>query len=228
MSQSVKNYRWIVFLLAAFYCLRMILFSDWGNVAGPFRFLTVWALFCSFFAAGRMMALVEGRSERRWDGFVSMTAVLNVMVVFLYWRLFLADPMSVSRDGQLGEWWLEFYLHGLGPVLQVIDALFIHRSFRRIGAALAWLFGVIGTYVLWIEFVVQPLNAAPKGSVTTGLPYPFLNSLRLDDRLVFYGANFATALVLLLIFVALAWGVRRFLPSPAMTASPHDNRETAG
>ena len=207
-------FRWTVFLLAAGYCIRTIFFGGYSGFGGPFRFLTIWALFASFFAASRMMALEEGRSERRWDGFVAMTAVLNTMVVFLYWRLFLADPASVSRDGQLGEWWLEFYLHGLGPALQIIDALFVHRSFRRLLAGAAWLLGVIGAYVAWAELVVQPMNDSPVGEVTSGLPYPFLNSLELSGRLVFYGSNVVIALVLLGLFAALSLAVRRFLPPP--------------
>ncbi len=225
--RAVKIYRWIVFLLAAGYCLRMIFLSDYSNFSGPFRFLTVWALFCSFFAASRMMALEEGRSTRRWDGFVSMTAVVNAMVVYLYWSLFLNDPASVTRDGQLGEPYLELYLHGLGPLLQWIDATFIHRAFRRLKAAFLWLFGLISLYILWIEFVIQPLAAAPRGTVTNGLPYPFLNSLLPADRVATYGTYFVAAAVLLLVFAGFAWGVRRMFPRPEGPQALRDNPSNA-
>ena len=159
------------------------------------------------------MALEEGRSTRRWDGFVGMTAVINAMVVFLYWRLFFADPTSVTSDGELGQFYLEMYLHGLGPALQIIDAIFVHRSYRKLLPAMAWLFGVIAAYVAWAELVVGPMNASPIGSVTTGLPYPFLNNLEPSGRAVFYGSNFAIGLVLLLVFASAAWLIRRtFLP----------------
>ncbi len=222
MISARLAFRWIVFLLAAFYCLRMIFFSDWDSFGGPFRFLTVWALFCSFFAASRMMALEEGRSQRRWDGFVAMTAVLNTMVVFLYWRLFFADPTSVTRDGQLGQFYLEMYLHGLGPALQVIDSLFIHRSHRRPLAATGWLVGVIALYVIWAERLVQPFNDSPIGSVTTGLPYPFLNSLELSERMVFYGSNVGIGIVLILVYAGIAWLIRR---SPLPHTAPEGLRE---
>ena len=208
-------FRWTAFLLAGGYCIRMLIFGDWDEIGGPFRFLTVWALFFSFFAFSRMMAIEEGRSARRWDGFVCMTAVINTMVVFLYWRLFFADPTSVTPDGELAAWHLEIYLHLLGPMLQVIDTIFIHRSYRRLGAALAWLFGVIALYVLMAELVFQPLNTSPSGTVTSGLPYPFLNNLVLADRAVFYASNFATAIVLLLVYAAIAWGFRRRFPAQA-------------
>lgn len=210
---SRRIFRWIVFLLAAFYCLRTLFFGDFSEFAGPFRYLTIWALFFSFFAASRMMALEEGRSTWRWDGFVCMTAVINAMVVFLYWRLFFADPASVTRDGKLGQLYLELYLHGLGPVLQIIDTLFVHRSYRKLIAPLAWLFGVIAAYVAWAELVVGPMNDSPVGTVTSGLPYPFLNNLPFAGRAIFYGSNFAVALVLLLVFAAIAWLIRRTFPA---------------
>jgi hypothetical protein len=207
-------FRWIAFLLAAGYCIRTMVFGGWDAFGGPFRFLTIWALFASFFAFSRMMAIEEGRSDKRWDGFVCMTAVINTMVVFLYWRLYFADPNSVTTDGQLGAWHLEMYLHLFGPLLQVIDTIFVHRSYRRLGAAFAWLMGVIAVYVVWAELIVQPLNDSPRGTVTSGLPYPFLNSLELPERAVFYGTNFATAIVLLLIYAGIAWGFRRRSPAP--------------
>ncbi|SFS19486.1 hypothetical protein [Yoonia litorea] len=208
-------FRWTAFLLAAGYCVRTLVFSGWESFGGPFRFLTVWALFFSFFAFSRMMALEEGRSDKRWDGFVSMTAVINTMVVILYWRLYFADPTSVTRDGQLAAWHLEIYMHLVGPLLQVIDTIFVHRSYRRLMPALGWLLGVIATYLALAELVFQPLNTTPAGSVTSGLPYPFLNSLEFSDRAVFYVTNFATALVLLLFYAAIAWAVRRQFPAPA-------------
>lgn len=214
MADIARSYRWIVFLLAAFYCLYMLATGPWDGFGGPFRYLTVWALFASFFCASRMMAREEGRSARRWDGVVSMTTVLNAMVVLLYWRLYLADPTSVTRNGQLGQPWLEFYLHGLGPLLQAIDSVLIHRSFRRPSVALAWLVGIIGAYVLWIEGPVQRLNDSPHGGITSGLPYRFLNDLPFDDRVTFYVTNIAVAVIMLGFFTALAFAVRRRRPAP--------------
>lgn len=207
-------FRWIAFLLAGGYCIRMLIFGEWEHFAGPFRFLTVWALFCAFFVFSRMMAIEEGRSDRRWDGFVGMTAVINTMVVILYWRLYLADPTSVTSDGELNAFHLELYLHGLGPALLIIDAIFVQRSFRRLGASVGWLFGVIGAYVIWAEMVLQPLNTSPSGTLTSGLPYPFLNNLEFADRAVFYGTNIAVAVVLLLVYAGITWGVRRRFPAP--------------
>lgn len=218
-------FRWIVFLLAAGYCLRQVLFGGFEEFGGPFRFLTNWALFCSFFAASRMIALEEGRTNRRWDGFVGMTAVLNFMVVFLYWRLYFADPSSVTRDGELADWWLEAYLHGLGPALQWIDAFFIHRSFRRPLASAGWLVGGVFTYFAWIEMAVAPLNETPSGSVTSGLPYRFLNDLEPMGRANFYATNVGVALAILATFTLLAWVSRRVLLPKEARAVPPDSRD---
>lgn len=207
-------FRWIAFLLAAGYCIRTLIFGGWDDLGGPFRFLTVWALFFSFFCFSRMMAIEEGRSDKRWDGFVAMTAVINTMVVILYWRLYFADPASVTRDGELAGWHLELYYHLVGPALQVIDAIFVHKSFRRLLPAIAWLFGVIAAFLALAELVWQPLNSAPAGTVTSGLPYPFLNNLEFADRAVFYASNFVSALVILLIYAGIAWAVRRRFPAP--------------
>ena len=215
MNQTVRIYRWTVFLLAAFYCLYELAFGPWGGFGGPFRYLTIWALFLSFFCASRMMALMEHRSTRRWDPLVSATAVVNAMVVLLYWRLYFADPTSVTRNGQLSQPWLEFYLHGLGPLLQIIDAIVIHRAFRRLGQALAVLVGIVVTYLIWAETAVGPLNDSPVGTVTSGLPYPFLNDLPFDDRMTFYVTNVAVAVLLLGVFAGVAALVRRSLPAPA-------------
>lgn len=208
-------FRWTAFLLAGGYCIRMLIFGGWDQFGGPFRFLTVWALFCSFFAFSRMMAIEEERSTRRWDGFVCMTAVINTMVVMLYWRLYFADPTSVTPDGELAAWHLELYLHGLGPALQVFDSLFIHRSYRRMGAAYAWLCGVVATYLLWAELVLEPLNTSPAGRLTSGLPYPFLNNLELPDRMIVYASYFMSGIVVLLIYTGIAWSFRRRFPVPA-------------
>lgn len=227
-SRAVYVYRWIVFGLAAAYAVRMVIVGPYDGAGGPFRYLTIWALFCSFFAASRMIARCEGRTTRRWDGFVGMTAVLNGMVVYLYWSMFLADPSSVTRTGELGQWWLEYYLHGLGPLLQWIDALFIHRAFRRPFASVAWLAGIVGVYVLWAEFGQRVLNDSPSGSVTSGLPYRFLNSLDPADRAVFYASNLAAAWALLAVFCAAAWLIRRSLRTAEVRPARRDSRDGSG
>ena len=212
---AIKVWRWAVFLLTLFYVLRMIVLGDWGAWGGPLRFLTLWALLMSFLSAGFMLARTLGRSQARRDPWVNATAVVNLMVVFLYWRLYFADPTSVTQNGELGVWWKEYYLHLLGPMLQWIDALFLHRAFRRLRASAVLLIGVILSYVGWTELLVGPMNASPVRSVTSGLPYRFLNNLDLLGRGTFYASNLIIALVVLAGFAAAAWLIRRLLPQEA-------------
>lgn len=198
-SRPILTYRWIVFLLAAGYCLYQMLFGLWSGPGGPFRYLTIWALFLSFYAASRMLARSEKRITRTHEVTAMCAAVLNVMVVFLYWRLYFTDPALVNNGGPI-VWWLEYYMHGLGPALQVIDAVFFGTVFRRVWRAVLPLMMIIGAYVAWAELFVQRFNEKPVGSVTSGLPYPFLNSMELPERMVFYAVNAGTALGLLVVF----------------------------
>lgn len=215
-SRPVLYYRWIVFLLAAGYCLYQILFGAWTGPGGPFRYLTIWALFLSFYAASRMLALTEHRITRRHEVTAMSAAVLNVMVVFLYWRLYFSDPALVNNDGPI-EWWLEYYLHGIGPALQIFDALFIGAVFRRVWRAILPLMTIIGLYVAWAELFVKRFNERPAGSVTSGLPYPFLNNMELPERAMFYAVNAGTALGLLIVFGVLGAGIYR-LKRPRLAA----------
>lgn len=217
-SAPVMAYRWVTFLLAGGYCLYQLLSSDYSSPGGPFRFLTIWALFLSFYSASRMLAISEHRIVRNHHRTASVAAVVNVMVVFLYWKLFFTDPALVNGGGPI-PWHQQYYLHALGPALQIFDALFIAKVFARPLRSLASLLAFIGTYILWSELFVQTYNTAPSGSVTNGLPYPFLNSMELSDRLGFYAGNVATAIAVLATFAALSWIMRRLaVGSPSQPA----------
>ena len=105
---------------------------------------TIWALFLSFYSASRMLALSEQRDVRNHHRTASVAAVVNVMVVFLYWRLFFEDPALVNGNGDI-VWHQQYYLHGLGPALQIFDALFIARVFGRPLRAVGPFFDAIDT-----------------------------------------------------------------------------------
>lgn len=196
--------------MATSYLVYSCVVSSW-DPGGPFRYLTIWALTLSAFVAARVLLISYNMSDRRFDPLVSATAVINAMVVFLYWRLYFADPTSVTDNGQLSALWREIYSHALGPFLMWVDATFINRVFRRIPTTIMWLIGLIAAYVIWAETFVQKFNDEPVGKITSGLPYPFLNNLELTERAVFYGSNFAFALIVLFVFALFAWLVRRVI-----------------
>lgn len=206
-SKPVLGFRWIVFLLAAGYCLYQITTSGYEHFGGPFRFLTIWALLMSFYSASRMLALSQNRITRPHQVTAIVAAVLNVMVVYLYWKLWFTDPLLVNNGGPI-IWHQEYYLHGLGPALQIIDALFIGRVFARTWRAAIPLVSLVACYVAWSELVVQKFSGSSPGTVTSGLPYPFLNSMEWAERSGFYGLNIAVALGLLVVFGVVGFVLR--------------------
>lgn len=207
----ILSYRIAAFVLAVGYFFYVVATASYNGFAGPLRYLTVWSLVMSIASFWYLIKQSRFDDAPRREGFIAANAIIAAMVVLLYWRLYFADPTSVTRDGQLANFWLEAYLHAAGPALLWIDALFFHRGFQRIATGLTWLVGTIAAYLSWTEFVIQPLSAVPEGTVTSGLPYPFLNNMELGERLVFYGVNFATAVVLFLAFAAVAWVIRRLI-----------------
>jgi len=184
-SKSVATYRWITFLLAAGYVVYQFTTSDWSKPGGPLRFLTIWALVFSACSAWFMLRISLGKTESRHEVPAMTAAVTNVMVVFLYWKLYLTDPSLVNGGGPI-VWHQEYYLHALGPALQLIDALFVGRVFYRVWRGVVALAILIPSYVAWAELFVSPLNSVPEGRVTSGLPYPFLNNMEWSDRVEFY------------------------------------------
>ena len=217
-DRPILMYRWIVFLMAGGYCLYQVVFGNYSHAFGPFRFLTIWALFLSFYSASRMLALSEHRITRKHEVTAMCASVLNVMVVYLYWKLFFTDKSLVS-DGELPVWHQQYYLHALGPLLQICDALFIGRVFKRVWRGVIPLLAIIAAYVAWAELVLHRLSDGPSGKVTSGLPYPFLNDLDLAGRMTFYGANAAVAIGLLAVFGLAGMLLYRAWPSSDNSAA---------
>jgi hypothetical protein len=164
----------------------------------------------SFFATGAMIASMERWTRRSHEVTAMVAAVINLMVVFLYWRLYLENPALVHDGGKPDNWPHNLYLHLIGPGLQIFDALFFKRAFRTPWRAVLPLFAFVGFYILWGELALQPLSDFPSGTVTSGLAYPFLNNMELADRGVFYGQNFGIALALLVVLGLGEWVAFKF------------------
>ena len=150
-----------------------------------------------------MLRLSLNKSTSEIPAFVSFVVVMNISVVVNYWRLYLADPENFYRDGDNIDWWQEYYLHVLGPLLMWIDAFFIHGAFRRLKRVFLYALILGAAYPAWIEWIVAPLNHEPAGSVTSGLPYAFLNDMVISERLVFYSAIIISNFV----FILIGWGI---------------------
>lgn len=202
----VRHFRTGVLALAGLYWLQQFASNDYSAFGWQFRYLTIWALTFNLVAAGMMYARSTGRTRRKFDAFISVSVVLNGIVVYMYWKLWFTDPALVNGGDPL-PWWKEYYLHALGPALQVFDALFILGAFRYMKTVIAWLFVTMLAYIAWIEVLVGPLNDAPVGKVTSGLPYPFLNDMAKPDRMAFYG----TVIGLSLLLAAGGWVIVRLV-----------------
>lgn len=214
-SRVAICYRWAVFLITLGYFLYRFPEATPGYFGAQFRFLTVWALTASTISAWFMLRLSMGWSTARREVFAAVTLVLNATVVLMYWKIYFEDPSLFYGDtGEPGPWHQEYFLHAVGPLLQAIDAFFILGVFRRLRPVVAWMAVVPLAYIVWIEAVVSPMNVKPVGSVTTGLPYLFLNNMEFAGRSVFYITTIATMLILMLICWALAAGFRRLSLSP--------------
>lgn len=206
-TNGALRFRWIVFALAVFYWLYSFTDQDIEKIGWQFRFLTNWALTMSLISAWFMLQRSRGLSENRHEVFASVTVIINIMVVLMYWKIYLEDPTQFYKDGvRTIPLWREYYLHLMGPILQWIDAFLLLGVFKPIKRILLGTAALIISYLTWCELIVRPLNSEPIGTVATGLPYRFLNNMPLDDRLVFYGAYTVGAFV----FVAICWVIARF------------------
>ena len=207
-TRLVLQYRWFVFIVALSYWLYLFTTTSFDAFGWQFRFLTVWGLTFNLLVAGLMLRIVLGYNKKTWDSLVSATAVLNMVVVFLYWKLYFEDPTNIYPDGPL-NWHLEYYLHAIGPMLMWFDAFFIFRAFRKLFPTLWIMLAIFFSYIAWIELLVSRFNTSPEGASTNGLPYPFLNDMTESARSVFYAGTLITALVLFVASLVIMKACRR-------------------
>ncbi len=85
----------------------------------------------------------------------------------------------------------------MGPALQIFDAIFIGRVVHQVRRTVVPLITLFLAYVAWVELYVHPRSELPIGSVTYGLPYRFLISMELSERLVTYATYGGVAVFVL-------------------------------
>mgnify|MGYP003840182271 CR=1 FL=1 len=189
----ILRYRLVCLVLSFGYFVYQFTGVNFDNFGIHFRYLTIWGLTGAMLATWLLYRNKRNGLPEAYLAFVSAVAVLNAMVVFLYWKLYFIDPGLVNYSGSI-VWFQEYYLHALGPLLIIFDALFFNRSFQQIRNGALAIVGMCLLYVLWTEAVTAPLNFTPEGSVTSGLPYPFLNNMVFMERLSFYATTTLTGL----------------------------------
>ena len=192
-------FRGSCFTIATLYWFYQFHVANYNGFGVQFRYLTIWGLTGNVIVTGLLLRQTLTERKEKYFPAVSAVCVLNVLVVFLYWRLYLIDPKLVNYSGNT-VWFQEYYLHLLGPLLLFVDSLLVNRSFRQFKFGIIQALLLSFAYVLWTEFVTGPLNNVPVGSMTAGLPYPFLNDMVLSDRLEFYGISILTGVFFYFLF----------------------------
>ena len=199
-------------MLALGYWLYQFAVTNYDNFGIQFRYLTIWGLTGALIVTWLLYSNLKKRQKEHYFPLVSAVAVLNAMVVFLYWKLYFIDPSLVNYSGKI-IWHQEYYLHVLGPLLLIVDALFINNAFFQIKRGILITLTICITYIVWFELVTGPLNSKPEGKITNGLPYPFLNNMAFMERSAFYFSTIVTGLL----FYFFAWVITkikmRFLPA---------------
>tara|TARA_B000000475_G_scaffold186769_1_gene150646 strand:- start:31 stop:699 length:669 start_codon:yes stop_codon:yes gene_type:complete len=196
-DKIILSYRALVFILALSYWLYQFdgIFTD--PFGWQFRYLTIWSLTTSLFVAGQLLSFSCGFSDKSWNTLTSVATVISMVVVIQYWRLYFIDPLLVG-SGEI-PWHQQYYLHLVGPALLWIDAFFILGAFQKLKKILFFISVFSVSYPIWMEIILRPINSIPIGTITNGLPYPFLNDMLIINRIIFYTVSIM--LNFLLIFV---------------------------
>ena len=203
---KVLIYRIISFVLPFIYLLEQLFGIGHGlyngelgeGFGGQFRYLTIWALIAHVFVGYRLLRISFGAKDTLNNGIVGAAAALGFYVVIMYWGLFLIDPQLINGDHK--PFWLrEYYLHFFGPAILWIDTVFIRKALKNIRSMVAFNISVCILYCIWIEFIIRPFNLEPIGSVTSGLPYPFLNDMSVFERLIFYAFSIILGIIPMLL-----------------------------
>ena len=193
INRYTLRYRLVCLLLSVGYFLYQFTEANYNNFGIQFRYLTIWGLTAAMLATWLLYKTKRMGLPESYLPFVSATAVLNAMVVFLYWKLYFTDPSLVNYSGSI-SWFQEYYLHIVGPALIVLDALLLNNSFTQVKKGVLTILAICLLYIFWSEVITGPLNETPEGSVTNGLPYPFLNNMSFSERVSFYATTIITGL----------------------------------
>ena len=202
---SILRYRLVCLILSVGYFSYQFTEANYDNFGIQFRYLTIWGLTAAMVATWLLYKSTHKGLPESYLPFVSATAVLNAMVVFLYWKLYFIDPSLVNYLGSI-VWFQDYYLHILGPVLIILDAFLFNNSFTQVKKGVLTILAICLLYILWSEAVTGPLNDTPEGAVTNGLPYPFLNNMSFSERVSFYATTIVTGLG----FYAAGWILEKF------------------
>ena len=150
-----------------------------------FRFFTLWSLLANFIALIFLSLPSSFRIFNLAKPIIAISSMMGLFTIILYWGLFFIDPTLVNYAGERLNFYRETYLHFAGPALLFFDAFFFKKTFTDFYRILTFAFFINFGYFGWLEIFVQPNSDFPVGKITAGLPYPFLNDMPFDHRLIF-------------------------------------------
>ena len=117
--------------------------------------------------------------------FIAISSMMGLFTIILYWGLFFIDPNLVNYADERLDLFREIYLHFAGPTLLFLDAFIFKKAFSNFKKIIPYAFVINFGYFAWLEILVAPNSDFPVGKITSGLPYPFMNDMLLEHRLIF-------------------------------------------
>lgn len=196
-------YRLVVFALAlgfwAYYVGRHPF-----DATGGWRYLTNWGHSLNLLALAWALSSYWVPGLRQKNPILPVALTLGTVVVILYWSLYLMDPALVNGKNPL-PWYSEWYMHLGSTVTVYLEAFLFNKKPENKLFAIGPLAAVALLYIVWADRVVPLYNTQPCGLTTAvcGYPYPFLNDLPAQSRIILYlGASaFLMVLCLAIMFV---------------------------
>ena len=168
-----------------------------------FRYFTLWSLLANFMALLFITLSMRFIIFDKTKPFVAISSMMGLFTIILYWGLFCIDPNLVNYADERLDVFREIYLHFAGPILLFFDALFLKKAFTYVRKILTYAFFINFGYFAWLEILVEPNSNFPVGKVTSGLPYPFMNDMLLEHRLIFMVLCFLCGALLIWILTKL-------------------------
>jgi hypothetical protein len=172
------------FILDMFFLSGSEVFKDAG-FGKQFRYFTLWSLLANFIAVLFLSLSLKFTIFNQTKPFIAISSMMGLFTIILYWGLFFIDPNLVNYAGERLDFFREIYLHLVGPALLFFDALIFKKAFSNFSRILPFAFVINFGYFTWLETLVEPNSDFPVGKITSGLPYPFMNDMLLEHRLIF-------------------------------------------
>ena len=96
-QRNLLYFRGFCFGIAILYWFYQFYVANYKGFGLQFRYLTIWGLTGNVIVTGILVRRTFYEQKEDHFAIVSAVCVLNVLVVFLYWRLYFIDPVSYTH-----------------------------------------------------------------------------------------------------------------------------------